>query len=142
VAYRFPSEAWTLAYKEAVNHNENYKTAGKDWTHGAVAMIIEKQPDLGIAQDVGMVLDVHQGTCRGTNYVLGSLPADATFVITGTYERWKEVVQGKLDPIKAMMQGKLKLKKGHLPTMLRYVEASRQLVESASRVPTEFLQQP
>jgi hypothetical protein len=37
------------------------------------------------------------------------------------------------------MEGKLKLTKGHLPTMIRFVESSRQLVMSASRVPTEFV---
>jgi putative sterol carrier protein len=36
------------------------------------------------------------------------------------------------------MQGKLKLTKGHMPTMVKYVNASKQLVESTSRVPTKF----
>jgi putative sterol carrier protein len=43
-----------------------------------------------------------------------------------------------LDPIKALMQGKLKLTKGHLPTMIRYVESSKQLLSSAQAVQTEF----
>ena len=47
-------------------------------------------------------------------------------------------MQGMHDPIKAMMQGKLKLTKGHLPTMLKYVESSRQLVVSATMVETSF----
>jgi hypothetical protein len=37
-----------------------------------------------------------------------------------------------------MMEGKLKLARGHLPTIIRYVESSRQLVASASKVPTDF----
>jgi hypothetical protein len=36
------------------------------------------------------------------------------------------------------MQGKLKLTKGHLPTMIRYVESSKQLLSSAQSVATEF----
>ena len=43
-----------------------------------------------------------------------------------------------LDPTKALMQGKLKLTKGHMPTMVKYVNASKQLVESTTRVPTKF----
>jgi putative sterol carrier protein len=59
-------------------------------------------------------------------------------VIRGTYERWKQVLRKELDPVKGMMQGKLQLK-GDLPTVVRYVKASQDLVESSTRVPTKFL---
>jgi len=61
------------------------------------------------------------------------------FIIVTSYARWKEVIQGNLDPIKGMMEGKLKLSRGDLPTIVRFVESSRQLVVSASKVPTEFM---
>lgn len=140
MAHKFPSEGWTHAYKDAVNANEKYREAGKDWTFGSVAMVIEKNPALGLETDIGMVLDVERGQCKGTKYVT-SIDAvqDSPFIIVATYERWREVLEGGLDPTKAMMQNKLKLVKGHLPTMLRFVESSKQLVQSASRVPTEFL---
>jgi hypothetical protein len=38
-----------------------------------------------------------------------------------------------------MMQNKLKLTKGHMPTMVKYVGSNKELVESTSRVPTRFL---
>lgn len=140
VAYKFPSAEWTDAYKDAVNANEKYREAGKDWTFGAVAMVIEQDEGIGISEDTGMILDVHQGQCRGTEFVKGMDAVESSpFIIVAPYSRWKEVINGELDPIKAMMQNKLKLKKGHLPTILRFVESNRQLVESASRVETEFL---
>ena len=61
------------------------------------------------------------------------------FVIVAPYERWKKVIDGELDPIKAMMEGKLKMTKGHLPTMLRFVLSSRALVTSATDVATEYI---
>jgi len=86
-----------------------------------------------------MVLDVHQGECRGARYVEGVQdPEDAAFVIVASYACWKDVIEGKLDPIKGMMEGKLKLTRGHLPTIIRFVESSRQLVVSACKVPTNF----
>jgi len=127
MAHRFPSEEWTDAYAE--------------WTHGKVAMVIQADPDMGIDEDTAMILDVDRGRCHGTAYVKGMdqvEAADPPFVIVAPYERWKQVIGGEIDPIKGMMQGKLKLTKGHLPTMLRFVESSRQLVVSASSVPTEF----
>jgi len=48
------------------------------------------------------------------------------------------VLLKELDPIKGMMQGKLKLK-GDLPTIVRYVKAAQELVNAASTLETEFL---
>lgn len=140
MAHLFPTEAWTQAYKDAVNANPKYKVAGKPWTHGAVAMIVEADPSIGLEKDACMVLDVEGGECRGTTFSHERKDVEhAPFVVVAPYARWKLVVEGKLDPIKAMMEGKLKLTKGHLPTMLRFVESSRQLVLSATQVDTEFL---
>jgi putative sterol carrier protein len=62
----------------------------------------------------------------------------ASFVIVAPYALWKTVIRGELDPTKGMMQGRLKLTKGHMPTMVKYVTASKELVASTSRVPTKF----
>lgn len=139
MAFDFPSEAWTDAFKDAVNSNEDYRKHGKPWTFGSVAMVVSKDPELGLDDDMGMILDVHEGECRGTQYVKGiDAVGDAPFIIVAPYARWKQVINAELDPIKAMMEGKLKMTKGHLPTMLRFVESSRALVVSASKVPTQF----
>ena len=140
----FPSEPWTHAYRDAVNANEGYRRHGKPWTFGAVAFVVKADPSIGLESDVGMVLDVHEGECRGTEYLSGdgvveAASASAPFVVVGEYGRWRDCLEGRLDPIKSMMEGKLKLTKGHLPTMLRFVESSRQLVISAQAVDTEFL---
>ncbi|MGB5812550.1 MAG: SCP2 sterol-binding domain-containing protein [Polyangiales bacterium] len=137
--HRFPSEEWTEAYKNAINHCSAYREVGKAWTFGSVAMIIKCDLSLGLERDTGMVLDVHEGRCRGARFVEGTRdPEEAKFVIVASYNRWKDVIEGKLDPIKGMMEGKLKLTKGSLATLVRFVESSRRLVTNARNVPTEF----
>ena len=137
--HRFPSEAWTRAYKDVLNTNAHYRDVGRGWVFGKVAMVVLADPSIGIAEDTCMILDVHEGTCRNATHLTGqSALESADFVIVGSYERWKEVIEGALDPIKGMMEGKLKLSKGDLPTIVRFVESSRQLVVSAAKVPTEF----
>jgi putative sterol carrier protein len=138
MAYTFPSAEWASAYKDAINSNAAYKTAGKDWTHGVVAMVVKADPTLDIPEDLGMWLDVHQGECRECKLISAAEANAAPFVIVADYARWKQVIKREVDPIKAMMQGKLKLTKGHMPTIVKYVNASRELVESTSRVETKF----
>lgn len=138
----FPSQDWAEAYRVAINSNPAYQAAGKEWTHGVVAMVVKADPGLGIPEDIGMWLDVHEGTCRACRIVSAAEAQTAPFVIVSDYPRWKQVILKQVDPIKAMMQGKLKLTKGHMPTIVRYVNSSRELVESTSRVDTKFRDEP
>lgn len=135
----FPSAEWCAAYEGAINANTAYKAAGRDWTHGPVAMVVSADPSLGVAEDMAMWLDLHQGECRNCRLVTRDEAEKAAFVIVASYARWKEVIRKQLDPTKGMMQNKLKLTKGHMPTMVKYVTASKELVESTCRVPTRFL---
>lgn len=139
MSFPFPSAEWCAAYKDAINASAVYRAAGREWTHGAVAMVVGAEPSIGIASDMAMWLDVRQGECRECRLVSREESEKAAFVIVATYARWKEVIKGQLDPTKGMMQNKLKLTKGHMPTMVKFVTASNALVSSASKVPTKFV---
>jgi putative sterol carrier protein len=136
---RFPSAQWCAAYKDAINANQGYRTAGREWTHGPVAMVVTAEPSIGIPEDTAMWLDLHQGECKDCRLVSREEAEKAGFVIVASYARWKEVIRGQLDPTKGMMQNRLKLTKGHMPTMVKFVSASKEQVASASRVPTMFV---
>ncbi len=136
--FDFPSPEWMASYKDAINSNEAYKVAGKDWTYGVVAMVVKADPSLGFDEDMAMWLDVHQGTCRDCKLMPAKEADAAPFVIVAPYTTWKQVIRKQIDPTKAMMQGKLKLVKGALPVMVKHVNASKELVESTCRVPTKF----
>jgi putative sterol carrier protein len=136
---RFPSSEWCSAYGAAINANAEYRAAGREWTHGPVAMVVTADPSIGLPEDVSMWLDLHQGECRDCRLVSREEAEKAGFVIVAPYARWKEVIRGQLDPTKGMMQNRLKLTKGHMPTMVKFVTASKQLVASTSRVATQFV---
>jgi putative sterol carrier protein len=135
----FPSAAWAAAYRDAINQNAAYKRSAAAWDQGAIALVCRAEPDLGIAKDVGMVLDLWHGECRGVEYSEDrGVIERAPFVIEASYAQWKAVIRGEIDPIRAMLQGQLRLTKGHLPTIIKDVEGSKQLVLSASQIDTEF----
>ncbi len=137
--HRFPSAEWASAYQVALNNNPAYRDSGKCWTFGSVGMVVLGDPALGLPADSGVVLDVHAGECRAARFIEGIERTAAQFIFVAPYAHWQEVIEGKLDPIKGLMEGKLKLVRGDLPTIVRFVEAARQLVVSASKIPTTFL---
>jgi putative sterol carrier protein len=132
----FPSEEWLKEYVQRINDSEGYREAAATW-EGDVAYVIEAEPDKGVAEDTWAWLDLWHGECREGKLVTPDEGEKARFVIRAPYSRWKEVIKKELDPVKGMMQGKLKLK-GDLPTIIRYVKAANELVNLAQTVPTEF----
>jgi putative sterol carrier protein len=138
MAYRFPSEEWIMEYQNKINSSDDYKKSGATWKAGPVCLVVTANAAAGIEKDTGIWLDLHEGACKEIKIVSLEEAMKAPFVITGDYARWKQVVLGELNPVQGMMQGKLKLK-GSLTTIVRYVKASQDLVECASKVDTQFL---
>ncbi len=136
VPLRFPSEEWFAAFADWINGSAAYREAAASW-EGDVAFVIEAQPDRGVPEDVWAWFDLWHGACRGWRLVSPEEGERSRYVIRAPYARWKDILRGELDPIKAMMQGKLKLR-GDLPTIIRYVRAANELVHLTKSVPTEF----
>jgi putative sterol carrier protein len=134
----FPSPEWVSAYGNAINASDGYRLASLDWTHGVIALVVNPQPAIGIADPVGIWLDVDRGACRAAKVVSQSEADRAPFVISGDYATWKRVIRKELGPIAGIMQRKLALK-GSLPIVVRFVKSAEQLVEAATTVPTRFL---
>ena len=133
----FPSEEWLSDYVERINASKTYAEAAATW-EGDLSYVFEKEPDKGVPDDVWVWIDLYHGACRGARYgVTQDEGEKAKFIIRAPFSRWKEVIKRELDPIKGMMQGKLKLK-GDLPTIVRYITAANELVNIAASVPTQF----
>ena len=132
----FPSEAWLAEYVERINGSDSYREAASTW-EGDVSLVIEAEPDKGVPEDVWAWVDLWHGECRAGRIVPPEEGERARFVVRAPYSRWKEVIRKELEPVKGMMQGKLRLK-GDLPAIVRHVKAARELVNLAGTVPTDF----
>ena len=138
MAFTFPSPEWAAEFKKQVQSSAAYKQAAATWTFGPVALLTRADPSIGLGEDIGMWLDIDRGQCSDVRVVPKAEAEKAPFCISGDYARWKSVLRKELDPLKAMMQKKLELK-GQMTTIVKYVNASKELVECATRVPTAFL---
>jgi len=134
VAFATPS--WFEALVDLINGSAAYREAAATW-EGDIAFLIEAEPDRGVPLDVWGVLDLWHGECRGGGVADEDRGRRAAYLLRAPYSRWRQVVTGELDPIKAMMQGKLKVQ-GDLPTIVRQVRAANELVELTLLIPTEF----
>jgi putative sterol carrier protein len=132
----FATEPWFQELIERINGSDEYAKAAQDW-EGDITFHIEAEPNKGVPTDVFGYLDLWHGACRGGGVVDQQRAGTSRYVIRAPYTRWKEVVQGDLDPVRGMMQGKLKVH-GDLPTIVRYVDAANVLVQLTGEVDTSF----
>jgi putative sterol carrier protein len=132
----FASKAWFEAFTAEINASDHYREVAADW-EGDIAFRIIAEPDRGVPDDIFGYLDLWHGACRSGKVIDASDADAAAYTISAPFSRWKDVVEGELDPIKGMMQGKLRVR-GDLPTIVRYVKAANELVRLTGLVETEF----
>ena len=129
------TQPWADALCEALNGDAAYRDAAARWAW-PLAMVLEPTPALGYAEPVATELVLDHGTCRAAT-VLAPGAVTAPFVLRATYEVWKKVVRGELDPISAVVTGRIKLT-GAMMTLMMHTGAAQALLACASRVPTDF----
>lgn len=132
----FASVEWLDAYKDAINSSPEIAESAKDWERDIV-IVVEAEPDKGIPVDLWALFDIDHGKVREARIVTPEEGDRATYVISAPYTQWKLVVQGRVDPIKGMLQGKLKVR-GDVHTLAQEVKAAEALVKAARGITSGF----
>lgn len=83
-------------------------------------------------------LDVYDGGCREVAVLDERSERDRGFVIVGSYEQWKRLVDGEGEVISMIMSGELELE-GDMQKLLEYTEAATDLVDTAVDLDSKFL---
>ena len=137
--YLMGSPEWVSAFEKLIQDDENYKKVAKTW-EGTVVIHMLAKPAVGLNNDLYILMDLWHGDCRSVRLVPREAGENADYVVTGELERWEAVLKKELDVVKAMMQGKVKLK-GDLPDIVRHIKATIRLVELAGQINTIFYAQ-
>lgn len=134
--YIMGTPEWIAVFEKELMNDAKYKDVAKTW-EGSVTIHILPKPEIGVIDDLFIFMDTWHGETRFVRIVPSEIGEAGDFVITGEYEVWKSVLSKELDPIKAMMTGKLKLR-GDLPTMVKSVKSTQRMVEIVASVDARF----
>jgi putative sterol carrier protein len=128
----FPSAEWAAAYRTALNDNPAYREAAKAWV-GDILLLV-RLPDTN-APAPGIHLELANGTCSAATFHPDAREVSSEFVYEGTPENWQRLMRHELDPVKAILDGTFRVK-GNLAKLMRFTRAAKELVETASNVPS------
>jgi putative sterol carrier protein len=132
----FPSPEWLVEYADAIKASDELRNASQGW-EGDITLVVEAEPDKGVGSDVWAWFHLHRGEFLGAKLVSPDEGERARYVIKASYSTWKDVIRGRIEPIRGMTQGKLKLS-GDLPELTQHMSAVSELVNLAVMVSTEF----
>jgi len=134
LAIKFPSDAWIKALMEDLNKSGAYSEVAKTW-EGDFCFIVE--PGGTLSKSVTLYMDLWHGKCRDAFEVVDELVKTPVFRMSAPVATWKKVLTKKLDPIQGLVTGQLKLK-GNMAMVMKSIKAAKELVESCTRIDTEF----
>lgn len=134
MAYKFPSDEWIKELARQLNASEAYEKAAKDW-EGDFVFVVE--PDEAYPHTAYLFLGLYHGKSTDAAMIGGETERPAEFIIRAPFSTWRQVIEGKLDPIQGMMTRKLKLQ-GNMMKVMRYPKAAKEIVACCAKVPTEW----
>lgn len=133
---RFPSPEWLKLLEGKLNTDDRYAQIARNW-EGDLLFVFEPQGNL--KKQILMHLDLWHGKCRGVEYdPQPSKHEKPAFILRAPYEHFTAVLLGKLDPMTAMMTGKLKVQ-GSMAYMMRNVPTVLDFVRCCREVTSEIL---
>ncbi|HEX5725882.1 MAG TPA: SCP2 sterol-binding domain-containing protein [Longimicrobiaceae bacterium] len=131
------TEEWSRACCEELNRHDGYRQAAADW-EGASVMVMTADPAQGVDQDRAVYLDAARGHCHGARLATPEDLEQAPYVFQADPATWKRLMAGEVEPVAAVMTGKLKLTRGSLMTLAKHAAAASAMVKAVALVPSTF----
>ena len=125
----FGSSEWLNAYVKLFNENPELIDSLGDFT-ARIGYEFTDRPDIAPKYaylESGKILE--HGEMKPDD------PMD--FVIKANYETWRVMTLGELDPMNALMSGKVKVQ-GNMAALLKHAEGFRGTFDIVQQVPTSF----
>lgn len=131
------SDAWAQAWGEQMSASPAYRQAAARW-EGAVVLVMEADVALGVPVERAVCADLWHGDCRGSGEASAPERAQASVVIIAGARTWRDVLEGRTDPVFGLMSGALRLERGSVAALFPFTAAAKEMVAAARRVEASF----
>ncbi len=134
MSYLFSSFEWAQAFEAKLNSDERYAAVASKW-EGDTLFEIEPVPENESQQTLSIYLDLWHGKCRAAHIVDEDHPLAGapTFTLSAPHANFTKILEGKLDPMQAMLTRKLRVS-GNMVYMMRNVPVVLDFVRCAKEV--------
>ena len=128
------SAPWAAQCAEAIRASAAYRLAAAAWEGDLVFRMNRDAP----AEPRAVYFDLWHGECRDVRLASVEDQASARFLIEGAEDVWRQVLEGQLAPLLALMTGRLKLSRGRVADLAPYATSARELLVALSGIGAKF----
>ena len=124
------TEPWARGWAKQLNSSEKYQRAASDW-HGSICFRLR---DRDPGKERCVFLDLEEGVCRDARLATAEDRESADYVLSARERVWKRLLEGRTDPLVALMTGLIRFERGRLTDFARHTEAAKELMSAAKRI--------
>src|SRR5689334_12461118 len=134
-AILFPSDEWIKTLMDRLNSSATYAEVARNW-EGDLTFRVEN-PDQSVTL---LYLDLWHGKCREAFLVRpeNNHPPASAFRLSAPLENFIKVMRGELDPVQAMITGKVKVQ-GNMVMLMKNIPTVLEFVQTCRGIQTEFV---
>jgi putative sterol carrier protein len=125
------SKEWIEAIAERLKSDEEYQKAAEGFD-SRFQFIVEPVPEKGVTERRAVGLKAPQ-----CDEVWEGIRKDVDYTLSGPYNVFYDILQGKIGATKAMVTRKIRLK-GNMTNLLKYKKAIDLFVDTLGKVDTEY----
>ena len=133
----YGSEEWVEALVVKINESEAYGKAAKNWEGDFIFKTIPDGTGT-LTEETSIYCDLWHGKCRGAYLITPDRPAPekVEYVYAGKYGNWLKLFDGKIGPLKGIMQRKFEVKCSakSMAKMMRALKAAQELVKCTTMI--------
>ena len=127
----FPSHDWVKAFQDKLNTSASYANIARTWEGDLLFQV-----EMPNGQSLRLYLDLWHGQCRDA-FEAKDPNQPAAFRLTAPLANFVKVLKCELDPMQAMMTGKLKVQ-GNMVMLMKNIPTVLEFVKVARTVETDF----
>jgi putative sterol carrier protein len=128
----FPSDAWVKALQDQLNNSPTYAEVAKNW-EGDILFQVENSDD----PPQRLYIDLWHGKSRNAFMVTDEASVKPAFRLSATLDNFIRVIKGELDPMQAMVTGKIKVQ-GNMVMLMKNIPTVLEFVRTCRMVESEF----
>lgn len=128
------SDEWAAQWKALINQSQAFREAGRGWK-GSLVMVLEREEG---GRAAAVYADLGGGRCLQARAAQEDDLEEADFVIGASGETWKGLLEGSLDPMFAVLQGRLHLRQGKTAELLPHAQAAKAMVSAAKGIDADY----
>ena len=124
------TQPWAEAWRRELETSSTYREAAASW-EGSILLVARAEGD---EAERSVFLDLEHGRCHAARVATAADAEAADYRISAAVAAWDRVLAGELDPIWALMSGRLRLEHGSLARLTPHARAAKELLAAARRV--------